>query len=98
MKGINSTDDKIKDFGWKEIERVDKSPSYEIDEAILFNKDKKYALVSAVDCSCWSGNYEGWIDMNKKELLKIAKEWAKENSGEGDAAKELGKIISEKYK
>lgn len=78
----------------KEIKHFDESEAYETDEARLFKLGTKYTILSATGCSCWDGDWEGWTDLTKPELYKIAKSWANPNSYD-HAEKNLGAWIIE---
>jgi len=92
MKGINTDETKMREFGWEEIHSEDHGAAYEVDQAKLYKKDKKYAMLMATGCSCWEGNFEGWIDLSKKKLLKLAYTWSTADAyNKGET--ELGKWV-----
>lgn len=58
-------------FGTLLVEH-DTSEPYETEESLLFKNDKgEYVWLSANGCSCWDGDYDGWV-LDKDELLKLA--------------------------
>ncbi len=91
MKGISTTVSTMVDLGWKEIHSEEKGESYDVDEAHLLKNGRKFAMVSATGCSCWDGNVEGWIELTKVAIMKIAKTWA--SGPAARAEKALGEWI-----
>lgn len=57
--------------------------NYEVDEAKLYLKDGRYTYLQASGCSCWEGDYEGWTDVVRGDLLRMAATWAKGWTREG---------------
>jgi hypothetical protein len=71
-------------FGTLLVEH-NKSEGYDVDESLLFqNKDGYFIWISASGCSCWDGEYDGWI-LNKDELKKMARRNINHECGEDNA-------------
>lgn len=70
----------------------DESEVYEENETKLFKKGTKYTLISANGCSCWGGDWEGWTNLNKKELRTLGESWSKDW---GKAEKAIGNWIKD---
>lgn len=86
----------------KELHTVDNADAYEVDEAILLcteAKRPKYTVLFASGCSCWDGDYDGWTDLTKAELIKLAKGWAKQPKKYWDQTdRDMGIWILENFK
>lgn len=67
-------------FG-KLVHEIDQSGGYEEDEAKLFKRGRLYTYLNATGCSCWDGDWEGWADMTKSELRRLADSWFEKGYG-----------------
>jgi hypothetical protein len=77
---LPTDEDMIEKFG-KLIAWEDTAGSYEVAETKLFTKDgKTFYWLSADDCSCWDGGYEGW-ELSREELLTLASARAQDEDG-----------------
>lgn len=58
--------------------KLDDSGGYDTDVSYLIADGDGYILLSAEDCSCWRGNYEGWY-LTREELEILARKRAAED-------------------
>lgn len=58
-------------FGTLLVEH-DTSEDYQVERSLLFSKNgREYVWLSANGCSCWDGDYDGWV-LTEDELRKLA--------------------------
>lgn len=70
-------------YGWDEdlseygelVREIDGGDGWDVDIARLYKKGRKYSVLMATGCSCFDGEYEGWTELTKAELVSLANKW-----------------------
>jgi len=66
----------------------DTSEDYEEETSSLFVRDGEYTWIDSNGCSCWDGDYDGWI-LDLEELKALAKKTYDNRYDGRDRAEEL---------
>lgn len=106
MKPINFEQDWTKDGNdftllGKEVITIDLSEAYNTDIARVYKQGNKFTTLFGNGCSCWDGRYEGWTNLTKPELKKLATRWASPNYNDhryNYAEAALGRWLLENWK
>lgn len=84
------------------VHAIDASEGYDVDQAVVLKKGNRraFTVLFANGCSCWNGDYEGWTNLSKAELKKLADTWAKPTPEDYQykyAEAEIGRWLKENW-